>query len=127
LPNTHPLAATGSDLEIRPLRFVDLPGVPEVIEPDVERVVGVRMRFAAQPGMTDQWLLRQVHCYRRSSPENGTDPLLVSGSHIGVSSHGGRFTIDVSSDRRHVAEDIQRDAQAFLVARGTQVFAAAHR
>jgi hypothetical protein len=109
----HPLAAAGASFQMRPLRFVDLPGVPEDEEPDIKRVVGVRMRFAAQPGMTRESLTRQIRCFRRGSKTGAQDPLLVADAQIEVSAHGGLFTVDVSSEDRTVAGRILESARHF--------------
>ena len=110
----HPLSSARDGLEVRPLCFVDLPGVREEEEPDVQRIVGVRMRFAARPGVTREWLSRSVRCFQRDAERNAADPLLVADSQVDISSYEGQFTIDISSEDRGVAGRIQESAQLFL-------------
>jgi hypothetical protein len=75
------------------------------------RLEGAVVNVPAQPGLTREWLQRQVS----SAPvgdEQSRCPLAVDGSTARVTSTGDGFAITVSSPDRDGAKEILRRAQA---------------
>lgn len=73
------------------------------------RVEGAIVNVAAQPGMTREWLQRQVD--EPSAAQSGC-PMGVDGASGRVTSTGNGFAITVSSQDRDGAREILRRAQA---------------
>jgi hypothetical protein len=72
------------------------------------RVEGAIVTVAAQPGMTREWLQRQVD--EASVAQTGC-PMAVDGASGRVTSTGNGFAITVSSPDRNGAREILRRAQ----------------
>jgi len=75
------------------------------------RLEGAVVNVAAQPGLTREWLQRQVSA-APVSDEQSSCPLAVDGATARVTSTGDGFAITVSSPNRDGAKEILRRAQA---------------
>jgi hypothetical protein len=75
------------------------------------RLEGAVVNVAAQPGLTREWLQRQVSS-APASDEPSSCPLAVNGASARVTSTGDGFAITVSSTDRDGAKEILRRAQA---------------
>jgi hypothetical protein len=73
------------------------------------RLEGAVINVQARPGLTREWLQRQVD-EASASPQGGC-PLAVNGASGRVSSTGSGFAITVSSPDRDSAREILRRAQ----------------
>jgi hypothetical protein len=83
------------------------------------KTTGATIVFRAVPGLTAEWLQREVDCHiaRASSMgHNMTEmsycPLMLKGVTAKVSSAGNGFAVEVSSDDSATAKEILRRAQA---------------
>ena len=74
------------------------------------RLEGAVVNVAAQPGLTREWLQRQVSDPAAAS-QTGC-PMAVNGASARVTSTGDGFAITVSSESRDGAREILRRAQA---------------
>jgi hypothetical protein len=84
----------------------------------VQRTAGAIITFRALPGMTAEWLQREVDCHiaRNASlghvvPEMPTCPLVPNGAQARVTSTGNGFAVTVRSDDDQAAKDILERAQ----------------
>lgn len=85
----------------------------------VESAVGARAVFRAVPGLTAEWLQREVDCHLARAAAVGNDmpemdycPLVLKGVNAKVSSTGDGFAIDVTSSDPAVAKEAERRMQA---------------
>jgi hypothetical protein len=83
------------------------------------RKKGARVVFRAVPGLTAEWLQREVNCHiaraasmGHSMPEMSYCPLEPKGVVATVSSTGDGFAVDVTSDDDATVAEIWRRAQA---------------
>jgi hypothetical protein len=75
-------------------------------------LVGARVFFWAEPGLTREWLHRQL-AERAAQPRNDSRcPLDVPGVRIHVQSAGPGFWLDISADEGRPAAEVLRRAQA---------------
>jgi hypothetical protein len=81
----------------------------------VESAVGARAVFRAVPGLTAEWLQREVDCHLaraaavgNNMPEMDYCPLVLKGVNAKVSSTGDGFAIDVTSADATVAKEAER-------------------
>ncbi len=106
---------------VRPLR--EDSGPPKARH---KRTAGAIVTFRAVPGMTAEWLQREVDCHlaRNASlghvvPEMPTCPLAPNGAQARVTSTGNGFAVTIRSDDDGAAQDILARAQRLLPGPGT--------
>lgn len=87
------------------------------------RDVGATVVFRAVPGLTAEWLQREVDCHiaRASSvghdmPEMSYCPLVLKGVKATVSNARGGFAVNIESDDWDVTKEIVRRSNALLPA-----------
>ena len=85
----------------------------------IESSVGARAVFRAVPGLTAEWLQREVDCHiaraaavGHEMPEMDYCPLVLKGVNAKVSSTGDGFAVDVTSADAAVAKEAERRMQA---------------
>jgi hypothetical protein len=83
------------------------------------KLIGSRIVFRAVPGMTKEWLQREVDCHLarnqvvgESDPSMTFCPLAVAHVSASVSSTGNGFAVDVTSNNPDSIKEIVRRAQA---------------
>jgi hypothetical protein len=82
---------------------------------------GARVRVAAEPGVTAEWLQRLAECHiaqnaARGYPQSAVpSPLDVKGAAVQVSSVGDGFAVDVTSYDWKAGREILRRARALLI------------
>jgi hypothetical protein len=83
------------------------------------RLIGARIVFRAVPGMTKEWLQREVDCHLarnqvvgESDPSMAFCPLAVAHVSASVSSTGNGFAVDVTSNDPDSIKEVVRRAQA---------------
>jgi hypothetical protein len=83
------------------------------------RKSGARIVFRAVPGLTAEWLQREVDCHiarsaalGHSMPEMAYCPLVMKDVKAKVSSTGDGFAVEVTSADPKMVEEILRRAQA---------------
>jgi hypothetical protein len=79
-----------------------------------ETLVGARVYVPAEPGLTQQWLQREL-LERASNPRPGTGcPLDVPGIQLAVESAGPGFWVQMASADRKTAREVLRRAQQLM-------------
>ncbi len=120
------------DRDMSPFEHVeDIANVQPFTEPHgspkapTQRTAGAIITFRAVPGMTAEWLQREVDCHlaRNASlghvvPEMPNCPLVPRGATARVASTGNGFTVTIRSDDDDTARDILNRAQRILPVAG---------
>jgi hypothetical protein len=76
-----------------------------------ETLVGARVYVPAEPGLTQEWLHREL-LERAGNPRPGTDcPLDVRGIQLAVESAGPGFWVQIASADRKTAREVLRRAE----------------
>jgi len=88
----------------------------------ISKEVGSTVVFRAVPGLTAEWLQREVDCHIARSaagghnmPEMDYCPLMVKAVKATVSSVGNGFAVDISGEDHATIAEIQKRAQALSV------------
>jgi hypothetical protein len=120
------------DRDMSPFDHVeDIASVQPLVEPTgspkarTQRTAGAIVTFRAVPGMTAEWLQREVDCHlaRNASlghvvPEMPNCPLVPNGVQARVASTGNGFAVTIRSDSDQAAKDVLARAQRILPADG---------
>jgi hypothetical protein len=118
------------DRDMSPFEHTDdIASVQPLMEPSgppkarMQRTAGAIITFRAVPGMTAEWLQREVDCHlaRNASlghvmPEMPTCPLVPNGARARVTSTGSGFAVTVRSDDDQAAKEILERAQKLVPA-----------
>lgn len=115
-------ACTGisqSNRDMSPFEHVDdITNVAPLMEPTGDesggqRMVGATVTFRAVPGMTAEWVQREVNCHiaRNASlgnvvPEMPNCPLVPKSVQARVTSTGNGFAVSIRSDKESTAQEI---------------------
>ncbi len=79
------------------------------------RLRGAKVRLAAQPGLTEQWLQEQVDCQMASyasGETNGADPLAVPGVKARVIGVRAGFVVELEAADAQAAREVLQRALA---------------
>jgi len=83
-----------------------------------KRMVGATVTFRAVPGMTAEWVQREVNCHLARNlslgnvvPEMPNCPLVPKGAQARVTSTGNGFAVSIRSDNESTAREILARAQ----------------
>jgi len=77
-------------------------------------LAGARVFFWAEPGLTGEWLHRQLAQRIAERRNNGECPLDVPGVRIHVQSAGPGFWLDIGADEGGPAAEVLRRARALI-------------
>lgn len=109
--------------DIRSVRTLEESPEGDYNSTGVSRTVGAEIVFRAVPGMTAEWLQRQVDCHlarnagighARASADMPYCPLTLVGVRAIVSSTGDGFAVAVKSDDEGTAKEIVRRSRALV-------------
>jgi len=94
-------------------------GPPGTIYTTAKQPNGARFVFRAVPGLTSEWLQRQVNCHVARAAALGHDvaemsycPLMLKNVRASVSSVGDGLAVEVTSNDAEIVKEIQRRARA---------------
>ncbi|MFO0589379.1 MAG: hypothetical protein U0441_17710 [Polyangiaceae bacterium] len=105
---TDPLLSSRAVVDVAPLRAVVMPKAGAPVQ------IGAVVRLRATPGMTREWLQREIDCHiaadatATAETENGACPLALADGSVTVSSTGSGFAVAIPGRPEDVADLLAR-------------------